>query len=130
MTFENYTMYSTKTSHMNMCLYLREITKLHKDGNVTRYILSKTWDYDTTHCQTNQQAGYVYSKTRVQYLTTITQMKEITINHIQLHVILQPYQEVCLYILSKHCMNKTMICNTTPSQAQYILYISIRKILC
>ena len=128
MTTENYTMYSIKTPQMNTCLYLWEIPKLHKDGKVTRDILSKTRGYDTTHCQKQQQSGYVYSKTSVQYLTT-THVKEITVSHIQLHVILQPYQEVCMYMLSKHCMNKTVICNTTPTQAQYILYISIHKIL-
>jgi len=76
MTFENYTMYSIKTPQTNMCLYLWEISKLHTDGNVTRDILSKTWGYDTTHCQRKQQSGYVYSKTSAQYLMTTTQMKK------------------------------------------------------
>jgi hypothetical protein len=76
MTFENYTMYSIKTPQTNMCLYLWEISKSHKDGNATRDILSKTWGYDTTHCQRKQQSGYVYSKTNAQYLMTTTQIKK------------------------------------------------------
>jgi hypothetical protein len=86
---------------------------------------------DTTYCQMKQHS-YLARIIAKQCLVSLTtrHMKEITVSHIHLHVILQPYQEVCLYMLSNHCTNKTAICNTTPSQAQYILHISILKILC